>query len=238
LSSRKSWTQDDFMREFDALSGYPEPKEPRLVHPKLRTIHNRIIASYRDRKFYDGDRNNGYGGLKNDGRWAPVARNMLQEYALDDRSSVLQIGCDKGFLLHEFLQICPAITVRGMEISDYAIDCATPSVKPFIRKAPFTEAPFADGEFDFIIAIGPVYSLNLRDAIICLKEIQRVGKGKSFITLGAYDTEEDLRLFRYWTLLGCTVLSRPDWIQVLSHVGYTGDYKFNTAQSLNLTEKV
>ncbi len=225
------------MREFDALCGYPEPKEPRHVHPKLRTIHNRIIASYRDREFYDGNRNNGYGGFKNDGRWAPIAQNMLQGYSLNDRSSILQIGCDKGFLLHEFLQICPSITIRGTEISDYAIDCALPSVKPFIQKAPFTKLPFANGEFDFIIAIGAVYSLNLRDAIKCLKEIQRVGKGKSFITLGAYDTEEDFRHFRYWTLLGCTVLSKTDWVEVLNHVGYTGDYKFNTAQSLNLIEK-
>ena len=225
------------MREFDALSGYPEPKEPRHVHPSLRTIHNRIIASYRDREFYDGNRNNGYGGFKNDGRWAPIAQNMLQMYSLNDQSSILQIGCDKGFLLHEFLQICPDINIRGTEISDYAIDFALPSVKPFIKKAPFMELPFADGEFDFIIAIGAVYSLNLPDAIKCLKEIQRVGKGKSFITLGAYDTEEDFRCFRYWTLLGCTVLSKTDWVEVLNHVGYTGDYKFNTAQSLNLIEK-
>ncbi|MDA1330206.1 MAG: class I SAM-dependent methyltransferase [Chloroflexi bacterium] len=225
------------MREFDALCGYPEPKEPRIVHTNIRTIHNRIIASYRDKEFYDGDRNNGYGGLKNDGRWAPIAQNMFQEYSLNDRSSILQIGCDKGFLLHEFLQHCPGITVKGTEISDYAIDCAMPSVKPFIQKASFTELPFTSGDFDFIIAIGAVYSLNLDDAIKCLKEIQRVGKGKSFITLGAYDTEEDLRLFRYWTLLGCTVLSKADWIEVLNHVGYTGDYKFNTAQSLNLIEK-
>jgi len=226
------------MREFDALSGYPEPKEPRHVHPSLRTIHNRIIASYRDREFYDGNRNNGYGGFKNDGRWAAIAQNMLQMYSLNDQSSILQIGCDKGFLLHEFLQICPDINIRGTEISDYAIDCSLPSVKPFIKKAPFMELPFANGEFDFIIAIGAVYSLNLPDAIKCLKEIQRVGKGKSFITLGAYDSEEDFRCFRYWTLLGCTVLSKTDWVEVLNHVGYTGDYKFNTAQSLNLIEKI
>lgn len=226
------------MREFDALTGYPEPKEPRFVHPKIRTIRNRIIASYRDKEFYDGDRENGYGGFRYDGRWAPIAKSMSEEYCLNNRSSVLQIGSDKGFLLHEFLQFCPALKVRGTEISDYAIDCTMPSVKPFVQKAPFVELPFANGEFDLIIAIGPVYSLNLRDAIKCLTEIQRVGKGKSFITLGAYDTEEDFRLFRYWTLLGCTVLSRNDWIEVLNHAGYTGDYKFNTAQSLNLIEKV
>ena len=226
------------MREFDALKGYPEPKEPRLVHPKIRTIHNRIVASYRGKEFYDGDRNNGYGGLRYDGRWTPIAKNMAKEYSLIDRSAILQVGSDKGFLLHEFLQFCPAAKVRGTEISDYAIDNTMSSVKSFVRKAPFTELPFANGEFDLVIAIGPVYYLNLPDAIKCLKEIQRVGKGKSFVTLGAYETEDDLRLFRYWTLLGCTILSKEDWVEVLRHAGYTGDYKFNTARSLNLIEKI
>ena len=225
------------MREYDALKGYPEPKEPREVHPDIRTIQNRIVASYRDKEFYDGDRNNGFGGLKYDGRWETIAKNMLKEYSLDDRSAILQVGCDKGFLLHEFIKLCPKISLNGIEVSDYAIDCAMPSVKQRIQKAPFTKLPFSNGEFDFVIAIGPVYSLNLVDAIKCVKEIQRVGKGKSFITLGAYETEENFRLFRYWTLLGCTVLSKKDWIEVLNHARYTGDYKFNTAESLNLIEK-
>ena len=225
------------MREFDALRGYPEPTQPRVVHPSIRTIHNRIIACGRGKEFYDGDRGNGYGGLRYDGRWAPIAKNMSQEYSLDGRSAVLQVGSDKGFLLHEFLQILPAAKIRGTEISDYAIEHSMPSVRPLVRRAPFTELPFASGEFDFVIGIGPVYSLNLPDAIQCLKEIQRVGKGKSFVTLGAYETEEDFRLFRYWTLLGCTILSKEDWVEVLRHAGYTGDYKFNTAKSLNLVEK-
>ena len=226
------------MREFDALSGYPEPKEPRLVNPTFRTIHNRIVASYRDKEFYDGDRNSGYGGLKYDARWAPIAKKMIEQYSLSEQSAILQIGSDKGFLLHEFLQIHPTMSVKGTEISDYAINFSLPSVKNCIQKAPFTYLPFPNEKFDFIIAIGPVYSLNLPDAIKCLKEIQRVGKGKSFITLGSYDDEEDLRLFRYWTLLGCTILSKADWIEVLKHAGYTGDYKFNTSKSLKLIEKI
>lgn len=225
------------MREFDPLKSYPEPSKPRVVHPNIRTIHNRIIASYRDKEFYDGDRNNGYGGLKYDGRWVPIAKNMAKEYRLTDQSSILQIGSDKGFLLHDLHTLYPKMKLRGTEVSDYAIEQTMASVKPYIRKAPFTELPFEKGEFDFVIAIGPVYSLNLPDAIRCLQEIQRVGQGKSFITLGAFDTEEDFRLFRYWTLLGTTVLSKKDWIEVLKHVGYTGDYKFNTAKSLNLIEK-
>ena len=67
------------MREFNALQGYPEPKQPRIVSPELRTIHQRIVASYRDQEFYDGDRNYGYGGFHYVGRWLPIVKNMCTE---------------------------------------------------------------------------------------------------------------------------------------------------------------
>lgn len=222
------------MREFDALKGYPEPKEPRTVGRNLRTIQNRITASYRGREFYDGDRNNGYGGLKYDGRWVPIAKFMAEEYGLNEKSSILQINCDKGFLLHDFQGLFPGIKARGVEISDYAIETAMTSVKSHIRKAPFTAIPFEDREFDFVIAIGAVYSLQLSDAIQCLKEIQRVGRGRSFVTLASYRTDEEKRLFETWTLLGTTILQEHEWLDVLRHVKYTGDYKFTSARSLNL----
>ena len=40
------------MREFNLLENYPKPKNPRLVNSKLRTIENRILASYRDINLY------------------------------------------------------------------------------------------------------------------------------------------------------------------------------------------
>ncbi len=224
------------MREVNTLKGYPEPKEPRYVSPNIRTIKNRIIASYRDKRYYDGDRNNGYGGFKYDGRWVPIAQNMYKEYGLQEDYAVLQVGCEKGFLLHDFHQLYPGMKVRGTDISDYAIEHAMEDVKLFIQKAPFTELPFEDNEFDLVIAIGVVYTLNLADAIKCLKEIQRVSKGKSFITLAAYRTEEEKSLFEWWTLLGTTILHEEEWSEVLRHVSYTGDYKFTTARSLNLVE--
>lgn len=225
------------MREFNALKDYPQPKEPRYVGQGIRTIKSRIIASYRGEEYYDGDRKNGYGGFKYDGRWKKIAEFMCQEYDLNENSAVLQIGCEKGFLLHDFHEKFPAMKLRGTDVSDYAIKNAMPSIKKSITKAPFTNLPFKDNEFDFVIAIGVVYTLNLTDAIQCIKEIQRVGKGKSFITLGAYRNEKGKKLFRYWTLLGCTILHVKDWIEVLKEAGYTGDYFFSTAEYLNLVEK-
>ena len=65
------------MREFNLLEDYPIPDKPRYVGSNLRTIKNRIIASYRDKNLYDGSRDNGYGGYKYDGRWVKVAKKDL-----------------------------------------------------------------------------------------------------------------------------------------------------------------
>ena len=70
------------MREFNALKDYPQPKE-RYVGANIRTIKNRIIASYLDKEYYDGDRKNGYGGFKYDGRWKKIADFMCREYGLN-----------------------------------------------------------------------------------------------------------------------------------------------------------
>lgn len=222
------------MREFNPLIGYPEPKKPRVVGPDIRTIENRIIASYRGREYYDGDRNNGYGGYKYDGRWLPIARNMCSEYALNEDSAVLQVGCEKGFLLHDFLDLCPEMEIRGTDISEYAIENAMASVKPVIVSAPFTAFPFERDSFDLVVAIGVVYTLNLADAIQCLKEVERVSKGASFVTLAAYRTQEEKKLFEWWTVLGATLLHEEEWITVMENAGYTGDYKFTTSRSLKL----
>lgn len=223
------------MREFDALRDYPAPKEQRQVAE--RTIHSRISASYRDQEFFDGARANGYGGLVNDGRWAPVARLMAAEYRLGSPSSVygmlapssvLQVQCEKAFLLSEFARL--GLLVKGTETSRYAIEHAEVPVD----EAPPTALPYAAGSFDLVIATGAVYTLNLGGAIRCLREIMRVKRRHAFITLGAYETEAGYWRLRQWSLLGCTILRKDEWVEVMQHAGYDGDYTFVTAESLRL----
>jgi hypothetical protein len=76
--------------------------------------------------------------------------------------------------------------------------------------------------------------LNLGDVMKALREIQRVGKGKSYVTVGAYSTQEERDLFFEWTVLGTTVLRKDEWLEVFKECGFTGDYFFTTASSLNL----
>ena len=219
------------LREFDAFAGYPEPKEPRVVYPSIRTIHNRIAASYRGQEFYDGHRNNGYGGFKDDGRWGPIADNIIKEY---QPKSVLQLNAHKGYLIKALRD--RGVYALGIEPSEYAVSKAE---SPLVVQGGFTKICAPDKNYDLVLAASAPYAGNLADAIACLKEVQRVGK-KGWVVLAAYEDENDfdgLRLLRYWFLTGTLILTKGDWIEVMKHAGYTGDYRFDTAKSLNLIEK-
>ncbi len=224
------------MREFNALHVYPQPTKPRYVGKHIRTIKNRIIASYRDERYYDGDRNNGYGGFKYDGRWKKVVETMCQDYGINEDTKILFIGPEKGFFMHDFKEKFPKMVMRGYEMSQYAVEHAMPSVRALIDHGEYKKLPYKDHEFDFVIAIGVIYTLTLADSISCLKEIQRVGKGKSFITLGSYRDDKGKNLFEMWTVLGTNIHHVDEWVEVMKHAGYTGDYLFTTSDYLNLVE--
>lgn len=226
------------MREFNLLDEYPKLDKPRFVSDKKRTILNRIIATKRDQNFFDGHRDNGYGGYKYDGRWSVVAKKISEEYSINESSSVLHINSEKGFLIHEFKKFFPEIKCLGIETSDYAINNSMEEIKPNILKVEnYFNLKFSDNSFDFVLAIGVVYALSLTDAIRCIKEIQRISKGKSFINLASYETEKDYQLFKKWSLLGTSFFKKKDWIEILKFCNYTGDYFFTNAQTLNLQDE-
>jgi len=227
------------MREFNLLGEYPRPEKPRYVGSDLRTINHRIVATYRDKDFFDGNRNYGYGGFKYDGRWKSVAEKICNEYKLNNSLSFLQIGCEKGFLLKDLKDKYKKMRIDGIETSNYAITNSIPDAKENIKYCNnYTDLEYGDSEFDFIFALGVVYTHNLTNAIKCLREIQRVGKGKSFITLASYENRDDYWLFKQWSLLGTTILRKNEWRKVLSHVNYSGDYSFTNAELLGLRAKI
>jgi SAM-dependent methyltransferase len=223
------------MKHFDI--GYPHSITPRVLAENSRTIKSKIVAWGLDQEYYDGARDNGYGGFRYDGRWAKIIPNVISEYKLDAKSTVLDVGCKKAFFMHDLKEALPGIRIKGVENHSYPIEIAMESVKNDIIFSPYEKLPFKDNEFDFVLAFASIYMLNFGGVINALREIQRVGKGKSYVTLGAYDTFQDKELFQEWTLLGTTVLHVNEWLEVFSEIGYTGDYFFTTAKSLKLERK-
>ena len=220
------------MMEFDI--GYPHSGVTRIVTPGNRTIKSKIAAWKLGQEYYDGDRGNGYGGYEYDGRWAKMMPAIIDRYKLNNNSAVLDVGCKKGFFMHDLKQALPESKVKGVENHPYPIENAMESVKDDIILCPYEKLPFKDNEFDFVMGFASVYMLSLGGVLNALREIQRVGKGKGYITLGAYRTKEEKDLFLEWTLIGTTVLHVDEWLEVFKETGYTGDYFFSSAESLNL----
>lgn len=68
--------------KYNLLNEYPKSLSPRVVGKSIRTINHRLIATKRDKEFFDGDRNFGYGGFIYDGRWKAIAKKICNEFLL------------------------------------------------------------------------------------------------------------------------------------------------------------
>jgi len=204
------------------------------THPKANRDYNKRdqektpeiirIAKEFGKDFFDGDRKCGYGGYKYDGRWRAVAQKMKEYFQLSEDCAILDIGCAKGFLLHDFKELMPSCTVAGIDVSDYAINYATPSVKPYLKVANAESLPYPDKSFDLVISINSIHNLPPKRLKKALKEVERVSRRHSYITVDAWRNEiERVNLYK-WVLTAETMLHVDDWKKLFTEVGYTGDY--------------
>ena len=198
-----------------------------------RKIQNKLLAWKLDKEYYDGHRDNGYGGFYYDGRWLKLLPRIIKKYKLNNNSKILDLGCKKGFIMNDFKKILPGCEVWGIEDHQYPIKKSMSLIRTKIKKSNYYDIPFKNNYFDFVIGFSAIYKYNLIDVVRTLKEINRVSK-KSFVTLAAYSNEEEKKIFEKWTLLGTTCLHKNEWKKLFNLIGYKGDYYFTTAKSLNL----
>jgi ubiquinone/menaquinone biosynthesis C-methylase UbiE len=149
---------------------------------------------------------------------------LQQHFALTKNSSLLDVGCAKGFMLHDLVEAIPSITVKGVDVSEYAITHAMEDLKPHIQVADARELPFDDKSFDVVIAINTIHNLDRDDCGMALQEIERVSRKGSFVTVDAYRNEEEKERMYAWNLTAKTIMSVEEWVAFFEEVGYTGDY--------------
>ncbi|MHC8865805.1 class I SAM-dependent methyltransferase [Arenicellales bacterium IMCC57338] len=185
------------------------------------------ISKRYDYNYWDGERRFGYGGYRYiPGRWKPVAEALIDRYNLDNNSSVLDIGCGKGFLLYEFLQILPGLTISGIDISSHGLASAPDIVRQFLQSHSAQDRlPFEDDQFDLVISLGTFHNLRLFELAVALKEKERVGK-EGYLMLESYRNEQELFNLQCWALTAESFLDVEEWVWLYQHFGYTGDYEF------------
>jgi len=212
-------------QEIDLLANYPKTKRNIKERGAIKTEQDREVARRFDKEFFDGDRRHGYGGYYYNPRfWQYVISSFQKHFGLTSSSSVLDVGCGKGFMLHDMAELIPGITVKGIDISEYAIENAIEDMKLHVQIANAKELPFVDNSFDVVISINTVHNLERGECMQALQEIERVSKGKSFITVDAYRNDEEKELMIAWNLTAKTFMQVDEWKIFFEEAGYTGDY--------------
>ena len=212
-------------QEIDLLANYPRTKRNVEERGATKTEDVRRIARQFGQDFFDGDRQYGYGGFKYFSRfWQPVIPTLQKHFGLTASSSLLDVGCAKGFMLHDLAELIPGITVNGVDVSDYAIEHAMDDVKSKVRVADARNLPFGENSFDIVIAINTIHNLERDECAKALREIERVSRKGSFITVDAYRNDDEKKRMFAWNLTAKTIMSVEEWVSFFKEVGYTGDY--------------
>lgn len=193
---------------------------PKIARTRVSTEKARKVARKFGREFFDGKRENGYGGYRYDGRWVPVAQRLVRHYRLGAGDRVLDVGCGKGFLVKDLLSL--DIDACGIDISKYAISNA---VVPCVEVANAKKLPFFPESFDLAVSINTIHNLPENEVRLALKELMIVSTDQ-YVVLDAYRTRAEKQRIYDWNLTAQTILSVDQWLKLFRAVGYTGDYSW------------
>ena len=149
---------------------------------------------------------------------------MKKYWSLSRDVSVLDVGCGKGFMLHDFKELMPECTVAGVDVSEYALKNAMPSVKPHLKVGSAEKLPFDDDSFDLVISINSIHNLPLEKCKKAVQEVSRVSRKHSYITVDAWRNEQQRINLMKWILTAETYMHVDEWKKIFSELNYHGDY--------------
>ena len=191
---------------------------------QAKTDENIALSREFGEQYFDGPREVGYGGYRYDGRWIPIAEDIVKHFDLKAGDRVLDVGCAKGFLVKDLIKVCPGLEVFGLDISEYALMHCEPEVVGRLHLGSAEKLPFPDNSFNAVISINTIHNFERHDAVRAVREIQRLAPGRGFVQVDSYHTPEQRELFMSWVLTA-KFHDYPDgWLRLFEEAGYTGDW--------------
>jgi ubiquinone/menaquinone biosynthesis C-methylase UbiE len=202
------------------------PKITRNITQRAAVKDPGIVALARQygEMYWDGPREYGYGGYRYDGRWRPVARDIIGHFRLEAGMRVLDVGCGKGFLVKDLMLECPGLEAFGLDISHYALLRCPPEIVGRLHLGSADSLPFPDRSFDAVLSINTIHNLPRADAVKAMREIERLSGGRAFVQVDSYLSREQQEMFESWVLTA-QFHDYPDgWLKLFAEAGYSGDY--------------
>lgn len=212
------------MAEVNLLARLPQTRRNLQKRTEAQTPENIAIARQYGEVYFDGPRELGYGGYRYDGRWIPVAEDIVRHFDLKSGDRVLDVGCAKAFLVKDLMRVRPGLEAYGLDISRYALTHCEPEVAGRLIFASAERLPFPDRSFTAALSINTIHNLARPDAVRAVQEIERLAPGRGFIQVDSYRTPEQREVFLSWVLTA-KFHDYPDgWRALFQEAGYTGDW--------------
>ena len=176
-------------------------RAPRRTSPRARPPcpGQREVAKRFGKEYFDGDRGQGYGGYRYDGRWVPIAERLRDLYGLRAGQRVLDVGLRQGLP-------APRPPPGGARASGWpgstspTMRSCTPwtTCRPFLVRGHRRRAcRFATRAFDLVISINTIHNLErARPASQAVREIERVSRRHRYVQVDSWLTEEQRREVR------------------------------------------
>lgn len=212
------------MAEVNLLRALPETQ--RNIEKRKQAKDPAVVASAKQygEMYWDGPREYGYGGYRYDGRWRPVAGDIIAHFGLEPGMRALDVGCGKGFLVKDLMLECPGLEAFGLDISLYALMHCDPDVIGRLHLGTADELPFPDDSFDCVLSLNTIHNLPRPRAVTAMREIERLSGGRAFVQVDSYRTPEQKEIFESWVLTAEFHDYPEGWVKLFDEAGYTGDY--------------
>ena len=218
------------MAEVNLLAKLPKTRRNVDARARAKTPEHVAIACKFGEMYFDGPREYGYGGYRYDGRWIPVAQDIVRHFGLAAGGRILDVGCAKGFLVKDLMKVCPGLEAFGLEISEYALKHCETEVVGRLHLGSAASLPFPDGSFDAVVSINTIHNLDRDGVVQALREIERLAPGRAFVQVDAYHTAEERELFMQWVLTAKFHDYPSGWLGVFEEAGYTGDWSWTVLE--------
>jgi ubiquinone/menaquinone biosynthesis C-methylase UbiE len=218
------------MAEVDLLAKLPRSKRNVAARATAKSAEIIAISKQFGREYFDGPREYGYGGYRYDGRWIPVARDIIAHFGLKPGDRILDVGCAKGFLVKDLRFACPSLEAFGIDISEYALMHCETEVIGRLHLGAAHKLAFPDNSFAAVLCINVLHNYDRAGVVHALREIQRVSGGRAFVQVDSYHTPEQRQLFLDWVLTAEFHDYPAQWRQVFAEAGYTGDYAWTICE--------
>jgi SAM-dependent methyltransferase len=212
------------MAEVNLLRALPQTKRQVSKRAQGKTEEVIAVAKEFGEMYFDGPREYGYGGYRYDGRWIPVAADVVSHFGLRPGMKVLDIGCAKGFLVKDLLD--RGLDAFGLDVSRYALLHCPPDIAGRLHLGSADLLPFPSGSFDAVLSINTIHNLDRDGCLRALREMTRVARDpkKCFVQVDAYRSQAEKNVFESWCLTALTYMRPVEWIALFKEAGYQGDY--------------